>query len=69
VGEVDEAQVFYMQSRGLSRHEAVRVIVEGYFEPIVDQLDDEGLESLVRERIAAKLARAEEDIEAYAAAK
>jgi Fe-S cluster assembly scaffold protein SufB len=69
VGEVDETQVFYMQSRGLSRHDAVRVIVEGYFEPIVDQLDDERLEQLVRERIAAKLARAEEDIEAYAAAK
>jgi Fe-S cluster assembly protein SufD len=69
VGEVDETQVFYMQSRGLSRHEAVRVIVEGYFEPIVDQLGDERLEELVRERIAAKLARAEEDIEAYAAAK
>jgi Fe-S cluster assembly protein SufD len=69
VGEVDEAQVFYMRSRGLSRHEAVRVIVEGYFEPIVVQLGDERLEELVRERIAAKLAAAEEDIEAYAAAK
>jgi len=69
VGEVDESQVFYMQSRGLSRHEAVRVIVEGYFEPIVVQLDDEGLERLVRERINRKLAAAEEDIEAYAAAK
>jgi Fe-S cluster assembly protein SufD len=69
VGEVDETAVFYMQSRGLSRHDAVWLIVEGYFEPIVIQLDDEPLEELVRERIAAKLARAEEDIEAYAAAK
>jgi Fe-S cluster assembly scaffold protein SufB len=69
VGEVDEQQVFYMRSRGLSRHEAVRVIVEGYFEPIVVQLDDEPLEALVRQRIAAKLAAAEEDIQAYAAAK
>ncbi|MDQ6915057.1 MAG: SufD family Fe-S cluster assembly protein [Actinomycetota bacterium] len=69
VGEVDETQVFYMRSRGLSRHEAVRVIVEGYFEPIVVQLGDGRLEALVRERISAKLARAEEDIEAYAAAR
>jgi Fe-S cluster assembly protein SufD len=69
VGEIDEAMVFYMQSRGLSRHEAVRVIVEGYFEPIVVQLEDESLEGLVRERIAEKLAAADEDIEAYAAAK
>jgi Fe-S cluster assembly protein SufD len=69
VGEVDENQVFYMQSRGLSRQEAVKIIVEGYFEPIVVQLDDEPLEALVRERIAGKLAAAAEDIEAYAAAK
>jgi Fe-S cluster assembly protein SufD len=69
VGEVDEGQVFYMRSRGLTREEAVRVIVEGYFEPIVVQLDDPALEALVRERIAAKLAAASEEIEAYAAAK
>jgi Fe-S cluster assembly scaffold protein SufB len=69
VGEIDEAMVFYMQTRGLSRQEAVRVVVEGYFEPIVVQLEDEALEELVRERIAAKLGRAEADIEAYAAAK
>jgi Fe-S cluster assembly scaffold protein SufB len=69
VGEVDEQQVFYMQSRGLTRQDAIKVIVEGYFEPIVVQLEDEALEALVRERIAAKLAAAAEDIEAYAAAK
>jgi Fe-S cluster assembly protein SufD len=69
VGEIDEQQVFYMQARGLSRHDAVRLIVEGYFEPIVVQLDDAALEELVRARIAAKLAAAEADIEAYAAAK
>jgi Fe-S cluster assembly protein SufD len=69
VGEVDEAQVFYMRTRGLSREEAVRVIVEGYFEPIVVQLEDPALETLVRDRISAKLGRAAEDIKAYAAAR
>jgi len=69
VGEIDEAMVFYMQTRGLSRHEAVRLVVEGYFEPIVVQLEDEPLEEIVRARIAEKLHRAEEDIEAYAHAK
>ena len=67
VGEVDEGQIFYMRTRGLSRPEAVRVIVEGYFEPVIVQLDDPALEALVRERIAAKLAAAAQDIHAYAA--
>ena len=69
VGEVDEQMVFYMRTRGLRRHDAIKVIVEGYFEPIIVQLDDEALEELVRDRIAAKLAAAADDIEAYAAAK
>ena len=69
VGEVDEAQIFYMRSRGLTREEAVRVIVEGYFEPIVVGLEDPPLEALVRDRISAKLAAAAQDIAAYAAAK
>ncbi len=66
VGELDEDVIFYMQSRGLDRASAVRVIVEGFFEPLISQLHDEPLEELVRTKVAAKLAAAREDIEAYA---
>jgi Fe-S cluster assembly protein SufD len=66
VGELDEAAIFYMQSRGLDRPAAVRVIVEGFFEPLIAQLEDEPLEEVVRGKIARKLAAAREDIEAYA---
>jgi Fe-S cluster assembly protein SufD len=66
VGELDETAIFYMQSRGLDRPSAVRVIVEGFFEPLVAELKDEPLEALVRAKVARKLAAASEDIEAYA---
>ncbi len=66
VGELDEASIFYMQSRGLDRPTAVRVIVEGFFEPLIAELADEPLQELVRSRLAGKLARAREDIETYA---
>jgi Fe-S cluster assembly protein SufD len=66
VGELDEMKIFYMQSRGLTRPAAVRVIVEGFFEPLIGQLDDEPLERAIRERIGAKLAAAADDIERYA---
>ena len=56
VGELDEDQVFYMMTRGISRAEAVRMLVEGYFEEVVQRLEDPGLEELVRRRIAEKLA-------------
>jgi len=66
VGELDEAAIFYMQTRGLDRPAAVRIIVEGFFEPLIAELQDEAVEELVREKIAAKLAAAREDIETYA---
>jgi len=67
VGEIDEAQVFYMMTRGVSRQDAVRILVEGYFEEVVQRLEDESLERLVRERIARKLTAAEEQVVAFTA--
>jgi Fe-S cluster assembly protein SufD len=65
VGEVDEDQIFYMMTRGIPRREAVRILVEGYFEPVIGKLEDPPLEELVRERIAGKIAAAEEHVEEY----
>jgi Fe-S cluster assembly protein SufD len=65
VGEIDEEQVFYMMSRGIARRDAIRILVEGYFEEVIQRLHDEGLEELVRERIAERIAAAEEDVREY----
>src|SRR5436305_1954369 len=65
VGEIDEEQVFYMMTRGIPRREAVRILVEGYFEEVVQRLHDETLEQFARERIAEKIAAAEEDVKEY----
>ena len=62
VGELDEEQIFYMTTRGIPRREAVRILVEGYFEEVVQRLEDAGLESLVRRRIAEKLSAAEDQV-------
>ena len=42
VGELDEEQIFYMTTRGIPRREAVRILVEGYFEEVVQRLEDDG---------------------------
>ncbi len=69
VGELDEDQIFYMCSRGLPRSEAVRILVEGYFEEVVQRLDDEGLQELVRRRVAQKLAAAEDQVAEFIGAR
>lgn len=69
VGELDESAIFYMASRGIDRATAVRVLVEGFFEPVIAELSDPPTEELVRAKVAAKLARAREEIEAYVRAR
>jgi Fe-S cluster assembly protein SufD len=54
---VDEAQVFYLMSRGIPREDAVRLIVEGFFRPSLDRLPKslERLGDRLTASIAAKL--------------
>jgi Fe-S cluster assembly protein SufD len=51
VGRVDREQLFYLMARGLSRSEAERLIVRGFFEDVLARV---GLEP-VREALAAAL--------------
>lgn len=52
-GQVDEEQVFYAMCRGLSRYEAMHVIVEGFFAQVYDRIPIE----LVRETLSQAVER------------
>src|SRR5699024_11461153 len=41
VGRVDDMQLYYMQSRGISRKEAERLILHGLLAPVVNELPSE----------------------------
>ncbi len=51
VGQVDAEQLFYLMSRGLSRSEAERLIVRGFFTEALDRIEREPL----REALATAL--------------
>jgi Fe-S cluster assembly protein SufD len=55
VGQVDREQLFYLMSRGLSRAEAERLIVRGFFTDVLDRIElepvREALGSLLEGRI------------------
>ena len=50
-GQVDREQLFYLMARGLSRQEAERIIVRGFFQDILDRIDLEP----VRDALGAAL--------------
>ncbi|MDP2684319.1 MAG: SufD family Fe-S cluster assembly protein [bacterium] len=37
-GKIDEDQLFYLTSRGVSRQQAKRMIINGFFQPVFDKL-------------------------------
>lgn len=55
VGKMEEEVLFYLRSRGLSLIEAQRLIINGYLQPIIDEVDDELIKEnvikIVNERI------------------
>ena len=47
-GRVDEEQIFYLMSRGLSRQESQRLIVQGFFETVITEFPVEGVQEKIR---------------------
>ena len=47
-GRVDDEQIFYLMSRGLSRQDAQRLIVQGFFETVITEFPVEGVQEKIR---------------------
>lgn len=52
VGRPDESQLFYLRSRGLSQKEAEKLIVSGFFEPVINLLSDSQKNKIKKEVIS-----------------
>ena len=55
VGKVDEEQLFYLMCRGLSRIEATHLIVEGFVDPLIEQVPIPGLREALRYEIQRRV--------------
>jgi len=54
IGQLDENKVFYLMSRGLNKTQAQKKIIEGYFIPIINVLND-NIKNKIYESIEKKL--------------
>ncbi len=54
-GRVDDTQVFYARCRGLTRKEAVRMIVAGYFQQVFDRITLESVRNSLGEAIGRRI--------------
>jgi len=56
VGKIDPNEVFYLNSRGIPTDLAERLIVEGFFDPIMQRIPFEGVRERLQQAIIDKLA-------------
>lgn len=54
-GRVDAEQIFYCMCRGLSRHEAMHMIVEGFFHGVYDRIAVEAVRETLSDAVKRKL--------------
>ncbi|WP_299028194.1 Fe-S cluster assembly protein SufD [uncultured Thermanaerothrix sp.] len=55
VGKIDPEQIFYLRARGIPEVEAKRLIVEGFFDPIMQRIPFEGVRARFQEAIQRKM--------------
>jgi Fe-S cluster assembly protein SufD len=55
VGRLDDEQLFYLESRGIGRKQAERLLVRAFLEDIISRLKDEGLRARIEGAVEAKL--------------
>jgi Fe-S cluster assembly protein SufD len=55
VGKIDPDEVFYLLSRGIPYQEAERLIVEGFFEPVMQRIPFEGVRDRLHAAIESKM--------------
>lgn len=49
-GQLDEEPVFYLRSRGLTEQQARQLLIQAFVDEVVDKIEDEDVQSSVRER-------------------
>jgi Fe-S cluster assembly protein SufD len=54
-GRIDEEQIFYLMSRGLSHQEAQHMIVQGFFETLITEFPVAGVQEKIRLAVEARI--------------
>jgi FeS assembly protein SufD len=54
-GKIDEEQLFYLMVRGIAQEEAERIIVQGFFEPVLQRIPLENLRIRLRRSIIQRM--------------
>lgn len=55
VGKIEEEALFYLQSRGLEKKDAEKLVISGFLKPLIDEIDDEDLKTRFTELVNKRI--------------
>ncbi len=55
IGKMDPEEVFYLMSRGIPKNTAVQMVVQGFFDPVMQRIPFEGVRNRIFDRILEKI--------------
>ncbi len=55
VENIDEDKLYYLMSRGLDERSAIKLIVEGIFRPVIDEIPDENLKKEIENALSVRI--------------
>lgn len=55
IGKLDPEEIFYLMSRGIPRDKALQIVVQGFFDPIMQRIPFEGVRDRIFQRILQKI--------------
>ena len=61
VGPLEDGQLYYLQSRGLRRPRAERLLIRGFFQEVIDRLPIDGVEKPVSKEVLRRFVTAQEE--------
>lgn len=61
VGPLEQGHLYYLQSRGLGKERAERLLIKGFFREVIDRLPIEGLEDPVSTEVFRRFVEAQEE--------
>jgi Fe-S cluster assembly protein SufD len=61
VGPLEEDHLYYLQSRGLPKQRAERLLIRGFFQEVIDRLPIQGIEEPVSQEVFRRFVTAQEE--------
>src|SRR5690554_7625936 len=62
IAQLDETSIFYLQSRGVTRSEAVRMLSFGFINELLNEVPEQAIQDYLRPRLTALFGQADEKL-------